>query len=95
MGTCADYFETDGGLPILRGQPLRPGEILISSALNYPVQVTTGGGQLVPLAESEITSTLPFRLIALNSNPVTQQRPTGSVLSTSPKNRSTASKPNW
>jgi hypothetical protein len=61
------YFETDGGLPILRGQALRPGELLISSALSGPVQVTTGGGQLVPLAQREITSSLPFRLIALGS----------------------------
>jgi hypothetical protein len=61
------YLESDGGLSVLRGQALRPGDLLISSELGYPVQVTTGGGQLVPLANREITSSLPFRLIALGS----------------------------
>ena len=49
------------------GQALRPGELVISSDLGYPVAVTTGGGQFVTLAEREITPALPFRLIALGS----------------------------
>ncbi len=61
------YFESDGGLPVLRGRALYPGELLISSDLGFPVPVTTGGGQLVPLATREITSILPFRLIGLGS----------------------------
>ena len=61
------YVEADGGLPVMLGQALRPGELLISSDLGYPVSVTTGGGQLAPLADRAITSTLPFRLIGLGS----------------------------
>ena len=61
------YAESDGGLPVMLGQALRPGELLVSSDLGYPVSVTTGGGQLVPLAEREITPALPFRLIGLHS----------------------------
>jgi hypothetical protein len=61
------YVESDGGLPVLLGQALRPGELLVSSDLGFPVSVTTGGGQLVTLAERDITSSLPFRLIALGA----------------------------
>ena len=61
------YVESEGGLPVMLGQALMPGELVISSDLGYPVAVTTGGGQLVTLAEREITPALPFRLIALGS----------------------------
>lgn len=61
------YVEADGGIPVMLGQALRPGELVVSSDLGYPVSVTTGGGQLVPIAEREITSAIPLRLIALGS----------------------------
>ncbi len=61
------YVEASGGLPVMLGQALRPGELLISSDLGYPVAVTTGGGQLVTIAQREITSTLPLRLIGIGS----------------------------
>ena len=61
------YVEADGGIPVMLGQALRPGELVVSSDLGYPVSVTTGGGQLVPIAEREITSAIPLRLIGIGS----------------------------
>jgi hypothetical protein len=59
------YLESEGGLPLLQGQTLHPGEIVVSSRLSYPINVTTGGGVLAPLAEQTITSAIPLRLVAL------------------------------
>lgn len=61
------YFEADGGVALTNGQAVRPGEIVVSSELGFPVPFTTGGGVLTPIAEREITATLPFRLIALHT----------------------------
>ncbi len=61
------YAEAEGALPLNRGQALRPGDLLLSSELAYPIPYTTGGGQLVPYREQEIRTDLPFRLIGLNS----------------------------
>ena len=59
------YLESEGGLPLLQGQTVHPGEIVVSSRLSYPIAVTTGGGVLAPLAERTITSAIPLRLVAL------------------------------
>jgi hypothetical protein len=59
------YLESEGGLPLLQGQTVHPGEIVVSSTLSYPIGVTTGGGILAPLAEQTITSPIPLRLVAL------------------------------
>ncbi len=61
------YFESDGGLPIVRGQAVQPGEMVVSSALAFPIQFSTGGGTLVPVVEREITSILPLRLSGLGA----------------------------
>jgi len=60
------YFESEGALPLLEGQALHPGEMVVSSALAYPSRFTTGGGMLVPAADRTITSAIPLRLVALN-----------------------------
>lgn len=60
------YLEAEGGLPLLRGQAVRPGDVVVSSRLAYPVTFTTGGGALVGLREQTIRPSLPFRLIGLN-----------------------------
>jgi 4-amino-4-deoxy-L-arabinose transferase-like glycosyltransferase len=60
------YFESEGGLPLLEGQALHPGEMVVSSALGYPLRFTTGGGTLVGTADRTITSAIPLRLVALH-----------------------------
>jgi hypothetical protein len=61
------YLETEGGLALMRGQAVRPGEMVVSSRLAMPIEFTTGGGALVPVAQWEIRSWLPFRLTALGA----------------------------
>ena len=58
------YLEAGGGLPMKREQPVRPGDMVVSSELAYPVHFTAA---LTPVATREIRSGLPLRLIALNS----------------------------
>lgn len=60
------YFEAEGGLPLARGQLVHPGEIVVSSSLAMPLDVKPEGGALAPLAEREITSRIPLRLISLD-----------------------------
>ena len=61
------YAESRGGLPLREGQPVRPGEYVVSSELGYPIAFTTGGGRLTPVSGREIRPTLPLRLIGLDS----------------------------
>jgi Dolichyl-phosphate-mannose-protein mannosyltransferase len=62
------YLEAEGGLPLQRNQSLRPGDIVVSTALGYPLEFTTGGGKLAPLAQAEIRPWLPLRLVGLNTH---------------------------
>jgi hypothetical protein len=59
------YFESEGGLPLHQGQAIHPGEMLVSSKLSYPIHVLIGGGALAPVAQRTITSSIPFRIVAL------------------------------
>jgi hypothetical protein len=59
------YLESEGGLPLLQGRTVHPGEMVVSSSLSYPIGVTTGGGVLAPLAERTIAPAIPLRLVAL------------------------------
>jgi len=61
------YFEANGGLALVRGQPVEPGDIIVSSELAYPVAVSTGGGILTLIREREIGATFPFRLIGISA----------------------------
>ncbi|MBK9169481.1 MAG: glycosyltransferase family 39 protein [Bryobacterales bacterium] len=61
------YLEAEGGLPLLNGQAVRPGDLVVSSALGYPMAFTTGGGVLTPVAEREIRPEIPLRLIGLET----------------------------
>ncbi len=65
-GLCY-YLEAEGGLPLLREQTVRPGDLVVSSELAYPLHFATGGAALAPLANRNIEATLPLRLIALNT----------------------------
>jgi 4-amino-4-deoxy-L-arabinose transferase-like glycosyltransferase len=61
------YMESEGGLPLRDAQPVEPGEIVVSSELAYPISFTTGGGRLTRMAEWEIRSPIPLRLIGLDA----------------------------
>jgi hypothetical protein len=61
------YLESGGALALEKGQPVRPGDLVVTSELAFPVAFTTGGGALTPIASAAITSPLPFRLIGLDS----------------------------
>ena len=61
------YFEEAGAIPMLRGQAVRPGDMVISSKLANPIEFTTGGGAGVALKEMTIRPALPLRLIGLDS----------------------------
>ncbi len=58
------YLEADGGLPLERGQVLRPGDIVVSSRLAYPVQISA---PVAPIAEEAIRAWLPLQLIGLHA----------------------------
>ena len=61
------YFEAEGGIPMLREQPVRPGDLIVTSELGFPVHFTAGGGALTPIGAREIGSALPLRLNALHT----------------------------
>lgn len=61
------YAESAGAVPLLRGQSVRPGDVVLSSQLALPVPFTTGGGSRVLLREEPITPSLPLRLIGLGT----------------------------
>ena len=61
------YFEDIGALPLQRGQAIRPGDIVVSSSLAYPLKFTTGGGTMASMASLGITSRIPLRLVGLDS----------------------------
>ena len=61
------YLDAEGGIPLLREQPVRPGDVVVTSELGYPVHFSAGGGALTPIAQREIRSTLPLRLMALHT----------------------------
>jgi hypothetical protein len=60
------YLESEGALPLLAGQAVHPGEMVVSSELCYPQPFTTGGGVLAPTAERTIRPSIPLRIVALN-----------------------------
>ncbi len=57
-----------GALPMAQGEAIRPGDMILSSAVGYPVPFTIGGGQLVTVANAAVQPSLPFRLIGLDSH---------------------------
>lgn len=61
------YMEALGARPMHDQQRVPPGDMVVSSELAYPVPYRRGGSTLVPIASREITSSIPLRLIGLNS----------------------------
>ncbi len=62
------YAEAMGALPMRLGQPVQPGDLIISTKLGFPIPYSTGGGTLAPFAEEKITPQSPFRLVGLDVN---------------------------
>jgi hypothetical protein len=62
------YLEAEGALPLMLGQTVHPGEMVVSSELAYPVPLAQGRGLFAPVAERAITSPIPLRLIALHGH---------------------------
>ncbi len=60
------YAEAVGGVPLLRGEPVQPGDAVLTSALSSPVNFTTGGGRAALTRQAEVRPALPFCLICLN-----------------------------
>ncbi len=60
------YMESEGALPIQQGQAVHPGEMIVSSALGYPIPFTTGGGVLATIAEQTIRPRIPLRIVSLH-----------------------------
>ncbi|HWB97368.1 MAG TPA: hypothetical protein VG672_11710 [Bryobacteraceae bacterium] len=58
------YLEADGGIALQHGQAIRPGDVVVSSALFSPVELQQ---PLVPLARKEIRPWIPLRLIGLDA----------------------------
>jgi hypothetical protein len=58
------YLESQGALPLLRTQKLRPGDVVVSSQLGHSVEVNA---PLAPLASMEIRPSVPLRLIGLET----------------------------
>jgi hypothetical protein len=63
-GEWGYYLEADGGVPLERGQVLRPGDIVVSSQLAYPVPFTA---PTATFAERTIRASLPLQLIGLEA----------------------------
>jgi hypothetical protein len=59
------YLESDGALPLKKGQRLRPGDIVVSSELGASVNPTA---PFAPLRTAEIRPGLPLRIIGLESH---------------------------
>jgi len=59
------YIEADHGRPALRGQHVRPGDIVVSSELGHNVEFTA---PMAVIARAVIQPSVPFRLIGLESD---------------------------
>jgi hypothetical protein len=59
------YMESEGALPLQQGQAVHPGEMVVSSALGYPIAFTSGGGVLATTAQETIRPWIPLRIISL------------------------------
>jgi hypothetical protein len=61
------YLEADGARPLHRDQPIPAGDMIVTSELAYPVPYHRGGSVPTTIAARDITSSIPLRLIALDS----------------------------
>lgn len=59
------YLEADHALPAMKGQRLRPGDIVVTSELGHNVEFTA---PMATIARAVIQPSIPFRLIGLESD---------------------------
>ena len=62
------YLESNGALPMLEGQAVQPGDVVVSAKLGFPSPFNTGGGMRVPMRDWPVKLSLPFQLIGLDAN---------------------------
>jgi len=61
------YAETAGAIAFEQIHPVQPGEMVLTSEIGFPSEVTAGGGARSTLRAAGITSTIPLRIIGLGS----------------------------
>ena len=61
------YLEELGALPVLENQQIPPGDLLVTSALAYPVPLLHGGSSAVLLRSQEIRPRIPLRTVGLET----------------------------
>ncbi len=57
------YLETRGAQPLTQTQAVAPGDLIVESALGFPVSYTTGGGRAEVVSRTEVTPAIPLRLM--------------------------------
>ena len=62
------YLEARGALPMHEHQWVGTGDLVVTSDLGYPVEFNHGGRSLVHVADANVQSTVPLRLIGLGSH---------------------------
>jgi hypothetical protein len=60
------YLQIEGALPLTKTQPLRAGDIVVSSELSHAVELTVPTSPV--MAPTEIRSAVPLRLIGLDTH---------------------------
>jgi hypothetical protein len=58
------YFTSEGALPLEKTQTLRPGDVVVTSELNHSSEIRG----VTPIAQTEIRSQIPLRIIGLGSH---------------------------
>ncbi len=62
------YLEAEGARPLHAQQAIPAGDLVVTSELAYPVPYHRAGAIPTPIAQRDITSNIPLRLIALDSH---------------------------
>ncbi|HEV2688584.1 MAG TPA: hypothetical protein VGV35_08525, partial [Bryobacteraceae bacterium] len=62
------YLESEGARPLLAGQTIHPGEMVVSSSLASAIPFSSGGGAMVVTAERAIDSPIPLRIVSLHGH---------------------------
>jgi len=61
------YLERRGAVPVLSGQRIGPGSVIVRSELGFPVHYSIGGGRAEQAAVYEIRPALPLQLMGLEA----------------------------